>query len=149
MHWETILAQILWDSTMSKVLKTFGLAGAVLALLALHGAHWAGLQAFAWSRMLIDYSQQGTLLTALDKTFNGQNPCALCHKVREGTAADQKTQKESSGEKPRPVDAFWELRVALTPGPGVIPHKEQGYATIFCSDFIDSPPSPPPRSVAS
>jgi hypothetical protein len=131
---------------VSKVLKTAGLIGAVAALLALHGAHWAGVQAFAWGRMLADYSQQGSLLSALDKTFNGQHPCALCHKVREGVAQDQKAQTENRGEKPRPVDAFWELRVALTPSPQIIPHQEHCHYAVPCAHFIDSPPSPPPRS---
>lgn len=54
---------------------------ALLAIFAGSGGHWVVLQSVAWSRMLVAYAQTAPLPRALEKTFDGQHPCALCQKI--------------------------------------------------------------------
>jgi hypothetical protein len=57
-----------------------------LAWLFANGAIWDVVQVVAWSRMYSDYSGYLSPLRALEKTFDGSDPCALCvavHHARE------------------------------------------------------------------
>ena len=56
----------------------------VLALMVSIGLHWAFLQSVAWVGMVVSYSQTDSLSIALEKTFDGQHPCRLCHFVKDG-----------------------------------------------------------------
>ena len=48
------------------------------------GMHWALLQGIAWAGMLVSFASEGAVIEAVQKTFDGQHGCALCHKVKEG-----------------------------------------------------------------
>jgi hypothetical protein len=54
------------------------------------GGHWPLLQSIAWVNMIVSYSQRDGFATAVQKTFNGKNPCRICHFVREAKEAEQK-----------------------------------------------------------
>jgi len=63
----------------------------VAALVALGfflGLHWGMLQAVAWTRMLVEFSQSMPIGEALTRTFDGRHPCALCLEVRRGRQAE-------------------------------------------------------------
>lgn len=130
---------------MGKTLKVIGLLGALSALLAMHSAHWAALQTVAWGRMILQYSQDVGLVSAIRQTFDGQHPCEMCHQIQAGVADEQKDTQEES-ERPGAPEALWEFRLLLTPSPDLRNHEEYQFAATACADFIDSPPSPPPRS---
>lgn len=115
----------------------------VLALFSLAGGHWALLQSVAWANMIHDYSAQGSLQTALAKTFSGKYPCSLCKKITE------EKQKESKSDAI--VNDFQKIKTScwsnsidiLTPS-----FKDGNYPEIvsFCySDFIEEPPVPFPK----
>jgi hypothetical protein len=53
----------------------------LLVLFAASGGHWMALQSLAWTRMLVSYSRQGDLVSAVTKTFDGKHPCSLCKQV--------------------------------------------------------------------
>ena len=104
------------------------------------GGHWAFLQSVAWLGMAVEFTQNEPLVTALEKTFNGKNPCNLCKAVEEGV----KTEKE---QKTLKVEAKLELFCAVaslslkSPASfGLIPTFEP---SLF--GRADSPPIPPPR----
>lgn len=63
---------------------------ALIALLQICGGHWGVLQTVAWTKMVATYLQeQSSLPEALEKTFNGRNPCSLCKAVNEGRSQEK------------------------------------------------------------
>lgn len=115
----------------------------LLALVVTTGAHWAMLQLTAWSGMLVEFAQQGSLRDAVTKTFDGQHPCRLCKAIREGRAAERDRTPPSTSTKldllPLPPAASVATDVQGEPlsirRTQVIPETRQ-----------DSPPVPPPRA---
>jgi hypothetical protein len=55
------------------------------------GGHLALLQGVAWVTMIRDFSRTGSVTAAVEKTFDGKHPCAMCKKI-----AAQRTQEESA-----------------------------------------------------
>ena len=66
------------------------IAVAFLALFLLAGGHWAILQTGAWTGMIVAYTKDGNVSTAISRTFDGKHPCALCCAVREGRKQEEK-----------------------------------------------------------
>ena len=62
----------------------------VLALVVMIGGHWALIQSAAWVRMAVKFSETEPIAVALEKTFNGKNPCELCQFVKKGKASEKK-----------------------------------------------------------
>jgi len=63
----------------------------VLAWLCANGALWDAVQVVAWGRMFSEFSGRMNSVRALEKTFDGTEPCALCmavHKAKDA-ANDQ------------------------------------------------------------
>jgi len=58
-----------------------------LAWLCANGAVWNVVQVVAWAKMFHDYSQVMPAARALQITFDGSAPCALCHIAQEGQDA--------------------------------------------------------------
>ncbi len=57
------------------------------AFLVSTGTHTAVLQAFAWARMTVRFAQRDGLAAALEETFGGEHPCAMCVVIRKADAA--------------------------------------------------------------
>lgn len=55
-------------------------------LLVIAGGHWGALQLVAWTSMVIDFSREAPVATAVSMTFDGQNACSLCKTVERGLA---------------------------------------------------------------
>lgn len=70
------------------------------------GLHWILLQSVAWTAMIVSFSAQGTLGEALEKTFDGEHPCALCQAVQQGSQTDRDDSEPASTK----VLKFVELR---------------------------------------
>ena len=66
------------------------IAVAFLALFLLAGGHWAILQTGAWTGMIVAYTKDGNVSTAISRTFDGKHPCALCCAVRDGRKQEEK-----------------------------------------------------------
>jgi len=90
----------------------------LIAAVQLLGGHWAVLQTVAWTSMLIENAKTETLPDALQKTFSGKNPCALCHVVKDGVDEEKKQNENKTllkleavlaglVELPRPSVAKW------------------------------------------
>lgn len=74
--------------------------GMVVAAICLSlGMQWAALQGIAWTGMLIHFSKEGSLMAAVEKTFDGEHPCALCKAVEEGKRKSQDTTAKAPLKK--------------------------------------------------
>jgi len=62
----------------------------ILAMFSLLGGHWAILQTVAWTQMLRDYSQNATVVEAVEKTFSGDAPCTMCKQITKGRQQQEK-----------------------------------------------------------
>lgn len=62
----------------------------IATLLVSMGGHLALLQTIAWGNMLVDFSSETSLSEAMEKTFDGEHPCALCKVVKKSKSEDEK-----------------------------------------------------------
>ncbi len=65
---------------------------------------WMVIQGVAWTTMLIQFSKDGTLIEAVEKTFDGDHPCPLCCAVKEGQA--KRNQQEQDEAPVKKIDAL-------------------------------------------
>jgi hypothetical protein len=54
----------------------------LLACVHLCGGARGLMQCVAWAGMLVSYSQKSTVVEAVEKTFDGAHPCALCRAIQ-------------------------------------------------------------------
>jgi hypothetical protein len=128
---------------MNRFVRVAGLAACLLAVLLANGGHWAVLQSIAWTRMIVDYSRDNSLSEAVEMTFDGEHPCKMCHKIREGRQQEENDRPVLKWEKlPEfPLEAH---RVAV-PRPPTGGDDPIAFALTLRSDFLPTPPTPPPR----
>jgi hypothetical protein len=112
----------------------------VLALACSIGLHWAFLQSVAWVTMVVSYSQNATLKEAVEKTFDGQHPCALCKQVADGKKSEKKTPIQIEIKKLTFLDCSESL--------AFVHHNFEMLPPVdaSASSLIDPPLLPPPRS---
>jgi hypothetical protein len=53
------------------------------------GGQWAVFQGIAWANMIRDYSQMVPLTQAVQMTFSGKYPCAICKAIAERKSSEQ------------------------------------------------------------
>ena len=114
----------------------------VLALACSIGLHWALLQSFAWTTMLVDNLATTSFSTALQRTFDGKHPCALCKAVAEGKKSEKKADTLLQLKKFEGMGAS--VAFALSP-PASFPRIAAPNASL--ESFSHAPPTPPPRAV--
>jgi len=121
-------------------LGKIGRLSLVLALFAATGGHWAVLQSVAWSAMLVRYSHESGIASAVEKTFDGQHPCALCAKIAKARSEGKKQQAQLFQNKLE----FCEEPVSDLLCP---PHHFSWMiaSNVFSEVLGNEPPSPPPR----
>lgn len=126
--------------------RATGCAVCLLAILAMLGGHWLVLQSFAWARMIHEFSKQGSLRSAIAMTFDGKHPCNLCLTIQNGRQQEQTENKEMPRTgRDKPFELLCDARRAGIPLPPMaatqaVPTVPRGH-----TDFIESPPAPPPR----
>lgn len=119
----------------------------VLALCLCVGAQWIVLQGIAWTGMLIEFSQQGTIAEAVSKTFDGEHPCPLCKAVKQGVEAGQSDNDEQA---PGGQGKELKLTLALT----VVPkyafprsaHERWSLKGESAAARHEEPETPPPQA---
>ncbi len=92
--------------------------------------------------MFVGYAQSGSVVSAFQKTFDGDHPCALCLAVKEGRASEK---RQEAGTPTPKLDWVLEIRVVtLVPAPPLdrplVPAASAWWAR------ADAPPLPPPRT---
>jgi hypothetical protein len=113
----------------------------VLALACSIGLHWAFLQSFAWTTMLVDNLATTSFSAALQRTFDGKHPCALCKAVAEGKKSEKKADTLLRLKKFEAMSAS--VVLALSP-PASFPPIAAPNASLEA--FSHAPPTPPPRA---
>ena len=71
----------------------------VTALLLSVGGHWALIQSAAWAGMFLSFAKQGSLHSAVIKTFDGKHPCQLCQWVDHEQKKESKPSSKKSESK--------------------------------------------------
>ena len=122
----------------------------MLAMFTIAGGHWTVLQTVAWAEMLHDCSQRGTSLTvALEQTFDGQHPCALCREIQAGKNRERQENpaspdlQKAAKIKARLADAVFCPATHLAVGISF-----PRFIAPFAPGRAEPPPTPPPRAVA-
>ena len=124
-------------------LRFVGYAVAAVAVFFLAGGHWGSLQTVAWAGMLWNYTQaDGSLLSGVKKTFDGEHPCTMCTSI--------KTAKEKEQSKPVTLVSAKKIESLPAPMRAALPLPD-------CRDFVfpaaadvrpaaraDAPPVPVP-----
>lgn len=106
------------------------------------GMHWALLQGIAWTGMLISFAREGAVMEAVQKTFDGQHGCALCHKVKEGREADP-NQPQQAGHSMKKIDAVLvEITRLIAPAAEIVSFVMTHETLVRRNEL---PETPPPR----
>lgn len=109
-------------------------------LVVMLGGQWVLLQGVAWTGMLIDYSRNASVATAICKTFDGKHPCPLCKAIAAGKKSEQKNSSALTTQRweypPMAGDASL---IAVVRFP-LFAHSNKSAAAAF-----QRPPVPPPR----
>jgi hypothetical protein len=119
-------------------------AAVACALIFAIGGNWAFLQSIAWTGMVISYAKTAPLKEALEKTFDGNHPCALCKVVAEG----KKSEKRHESHKLETKLDFLSCPPAL-PFAAPLRFCLAGFNLQFLPERIYTPPTPPPRAAKS
>ena len=104
------------------------------------GLHWSLLQSVAWTSMLVGNLQFLTISEAVQRTFDGKHPCALCKAVAEGKRSEKKSETVLSLKK---FDGLNQAVAILFSPPASFSAVEA--RAIFLKSFVQAPPTPPPR----
>ena len=132
---------------MNKVFRRAGFVACLVAVLAMCGGHWFALQSVAWGRMIADFSHRDSIGTAIAKTFSGKHPCSLCLKISKGWHEEKQREEKLPWTKTEKMpEVLWELRCVTIPAAPTFAMDERPFVPERYSDFIDSPPTPPPRA---
>jgi hypothetical protein len=105
------------------------------------GLHWTFLQSFAWSSMLVDNLATNSFSVAVQRTFDGKHPCALCKALAEGKKSEKKSGTLVLLKKFEGLNEPASLAVFLPASrPKVKPQD------VLFEARLSPPPTPPPRS---
>ena len=106
------------------------------------GLHWELLQSVAWMGMMVKYSQRSGIGEALEKTFDGKHPCALCKVVAEG---------KKSEKKPEPGPVAKKFDFSYSAAEFVFAAPSAGWEVEWPDEaaisIAQAPPVPPPRQL--
>jgi hypothetical protein len=86
-------------ASVAAMFRGLGSILAALALVAITGGHWLVFQSVAWGQMLRDYSRDASVTEAISKTFSGDYPCSMCHKITETRSKEDTQNPRISIEK--------------------------------------------------
>ena len=104
------------------------------------GLHWGFLQSLAWTTMLVDNLTTSSFSAAVQRTFDGKHPCALCKAVAQGKKSEKKSETVLSFKK---FDGLNQAVAILISPPASFPSVEP--QAQFLETLAHAPPIPPPR----
>ena len=106
------------------------------------GLHWALLQGVAWAGMLVSFASEGSVMEAVQKTFDGQHGCALCKKVKEGSSSNRK-QTQQAGQSMQKINAVLvEMTTLVAPAGDTFSFVPLHETLVHRAEL---PETPPPR----
>ncbi len=107
------------------------------------GLHWTFLQSMAWVGMVVSYTHAEGVTAALEKTFDGKHPCALCKAIAEGKQAEKKAEFPPAGKK---FEFFYSPPVFVFSAP--VFNWNVGRLEQDPASALSPPPVPPPKACA-
>ncbi len=116
----------------------------VLALACALGFHWFMLQSVAWVTMFSRNLPGNSLALAVQRTFDGKHPCAICLLIAKAKSAEKKAQFPAPIQKlefvsPKAAFAFFPPTRFQLLEP----------ADAGAESLAFPPPTPPPRAASS
>ncbi len=113
---------------------------AVTAVCVTLGLHWVVFQSVAWTTMVVKFSQTSSLSQALEKTFDGNHPCSLCHALQKSKSSEKKSDL-------RPLTPKFDLIAGTCATRTIRSFQFVRYFSLGTSALqrVLSPPVPPPR----
>lgn len=124
------------------VFKRISHALLITALTAVIGGHWAVLQTVAWTTMLADNLRECSLTQAVQKTFDGKHPCALCKQISAGKKSEKKSEFTPELRKLEFTHAGTRFVFAAPTQFRLLAERADSLRSLALS-----PPVPPPRSI--
>lgn len=107
------------------------------------GFQWTLLQSVAWTVMLLDRSTQMDWVQAIETTFDGHHPCALCKVVRQGR--DNQQQQTTLVFSFAKTDMVPSERAFELPSPKIASVEHSPARDQHALSRSGSPPWQPPR----
>jgi hypothetical protein len=124
-------------------MRFLGHAVAAVAMFFVAGGHWGALQTVAWAGMLWSYSQaEGSLLTGVKKTFDGEHPCTMCDSIK--TAKSKEQSKPVTLVSTKKIETFPAPLCAALPPRGCREFMFPDLAVVRPATRADAPPVPVP-----
>jgi hypothetical protein len=121
-----------------------------LLIVFLTGSQWLVLQGVAWTGMLIQYSIDENIVAGVQKTFDGEHPCAMCKAIDK--AASRPVDEQQSGaiqqQSTVRLDGLMFRRDNVDP-PSFSLKKAHCSDELQPHEFSLQPPVPPPRFLVS
>jgi hypothetical protein len=118
-------------------------AVAAVALFFVAGGHWGALQTVAWAGMLWNYTQaEGSLLTGVQKTFDGEHPCGLCDSIK--TAQGKERTAPLTLVAAKKIEAFPAPLCAALPSRGCCDFVFPDGSVVNPGARAEAPPVPVP-----
>jgi hypothetical protein len=108
------------------------------------GGHWGLLQTIGWANMILDFSQDRSLISAMSKTFDSETSCEICRLVREGKKQESHQDFLKSNIK---LDLFHQGSAIALMAPNV--QKDTSPVVRGFTTLRAPPDLPPPRLVLS
>lgn len=108
------------------------------------------LQVYAWSNMLVSYSQESSLSQAVVDTFSGEKPCKLCKHISASKSSSDEQKNENAPWSPKSSKFFPDLiapSVVFLKNPFGKEVSEKGFFVEEGCALLHrfGPPVPPPR----
>ncbi|MFZ0616117.1 MAG: hypothetical protein WAN16_06665 [Chthoniobacterales bacterium] len=121
-----------------------------LSLFLVAGGHWAMLQGVAWATMVHDFSRNGSLTQAVEKTFDGKHPCAMCKKIAKAKNSDASGEKAPVTVKiDKKAEVFVKAPGSELPIPVSRPFAYGPAPFVSMPELCFAPPVPVPISARS
>ncbi len=106
------------------------------------GGQWTVLQCVAWANMIREYSEMVPVTQAVEMTFSGKYPCAICKAIAEKKASENaKVALLFQHEKKLTSSGFFVKAPLITEAAQNFVSFAQSLQT-----RSEAPPVPPPRS---
>lgn len=120
----------------------------VCALMTSVGLHWVVLQSAAWTGMVLQYAQSDGLGAALEKTLDGEHPCAWCKKIASAAQEEQKQPQRPSSTFKQKLELDWPAFQPPLHTPSLPSSRLPTPFSVVGVTRHDEPPLQPPRALA-
>ena len=116
----------------------------ICAMLSIGGGHWLLFQTVAWAQMFYGYAQEVPISQAVSMTFDGEHPCDICIRVKEGRKNEK--QMPIAVKRGPKSELFTVFSSQLLQPPFSEKRKYFVLQVGKCLERVDAPPRPVPKN---